>query len=133
MNEATPLLRTSHSPACNLPSYHALPHELSVVRDHLSYERTFLSFFRLSLTASVLGAALYLQQSSLPLDPRHSRTYSLTWLTLGLSTFVIAVVGYLVILRQYWVSVTWRNDYPLAFMVLVGSLAIIFGLSLLGN
>ncbi|KAJ1930685.1 hypothetical protein IWQ60_000082 [Tieghemiomyces parasiticus] len=108
-----------------VPHHRALPHQLSVARDHLSYERTFLSFFRLSLTAAVLGAALYLNSSKF-LDVPTGRALSYTWFGVAFLTFILTGLAYLTLLRGYWTSQSQHNHHVLFYVVTLGALAVVY-------
>ncbi|KAJ1981865.1 hypothetical protein H4R34_001919 [Dimargaris verticillata] len=104
-----------------------IPHKLSIVRDHLSFERTFLSFYRLSTAAIVLGASLFFEDL-LPFHHPTNRFVSYGWIALGLGSLGLSIGFYFYLLKQYWLSYHFQNHYPTAVVTVVMLIALTYGL-----
>ncbi|KAJ1973581.1 hypothetical protein H4R35_004042 [Dimargaris xerosporica] len=104
-----------------------IPHKLSIVRDHLSFERTFLSFYRLSTAAIILGASLFFEDL-LPFHHPTNRIVSYGWIALGLGSLALSIGFYFYLLKQYWLSYHFRNHYPTAVVTAVVLIALTYGL-----
>ncbi|KAI8577377.1 hypothetical protein K450DRAFT_252175 [Umbelopsis ramanniana AG] len=106
-----------------------VPNEGSMARDQCANERTYLSWLKLSCTIIVLGFTIIINlrlpngETQPSIDPRYTRPIGITFVAIGLLSFILGLVKYfrnvrLLILHRTLVQAGWFSFLLMAIVSL---------------